>query len=247
MEKGSLINILNAASIAGYSREANLKFSSEGLRIINEMEDQLMVNAWYSSDFFTEYKGNELEIRVDCKQLNRLAKFIDGEVVSVEVEEDRFLIQGEHTKIHFSPSKVDGEHNLQLKKIHLGEFSYNDEDVTRLTESYVYAQTHVIPPGKLRPLGGVDELIFKVENNLLSLVQETEGVRFEKIISENVINPSSTSMAISGKNLIAAMNVLEFWYRDITIGIPKKEDYPVIFHDSSKDYNVTVLVSPMEQ
>lgn len=242
LEKESLINILNAASIAGYSREANLKFSSEGLRIINVMEDQLLVKAWYSSSFFTEYNGDELEIRVDCKQLNRMSKFIDGETVRVEVKEDEFLIQSEYTTIYFSPSKED-DITLKLNKTLFGEV-LSSYDITRLTD-YIYAQTTIIPPGKLRPLGSIDELIFRVDNNVLSLVQQSEGVKFEKMISENVSDPSTTSVTMSSKLLIATMNVFKFWYKDVTIGIPKKENYPLIFHDSSEDYDVTVLVAPI--
>ncbi len=248
LEKGSLINILDVASIAGYSREANLWFSSEGLRIINQLEDQLLVEAFYSDSFFSEYSGDNLEVGLDCKHLNRLAKFIDGKTVRVEVRKDEFLISGENTRIYFSPFEVEDESKFELKKTPSGEALYNNQgDMTGLTDSYVYAQTHVIPPAKLRPLGGVDELIFRVSDDHLYLVQQTEGVKFEKVISDKIDNPSDTSVYISSKNLIGAMNVLKLWYRDITIGIPQKEKYPIIFHDSGEDHQITVLVAQMEK
>lgn len=242
MEKESLINILNVASIAGYSRETNLRCNSKGLRILSKLEDQLLVEARYSSSFFTEYKGDDVELGLDCKHLNRLSKFIDGEVVRVEIKEDECLIYGDCTKIYFSPLKVEDEGSM--KKTPFGEVLHRNKDVTKLND-YIYSQITVIPSGKLRPLGGIDELIFEVDNDLLLLVQQAEGVRFEKILSEKVSENSCTTVSISSKNLIAAMNVFEFWYRDITIGIPKKEGYPIIFYDSSKDYEITAMVSPI--
>lgn len=248
LEKEKLINLLEVASIAGYSKETNLEFAFEGLRITSGLEDQLLVKAWYSSGFFTEYKwdGN-IEIGLDCKHLNRLSKFIDETSLRVEIKEGEFLILGDYTKVYFCPFKVETEDSLKLGNIPLDEVLDNYEDVISLTDAYVYAQAHVIPPGKLRPLGGIDELIFRVDNNVLSLVQQSEGekVRFEKIISDNVLNPSPTSVPISTKNLIAVMNIFNLWYKDITIGLPQKENYPVIFHDSCEDYEITVLVAPI--